>query len=112
MLVPQKEIKGPHTLVGIGRGLTLNLGDFESVRVDEFLVMPVNTNPAEIEAARKDIRREVETHVEAEMVRVKGTIEQKASMVAKGHLSLEDFNPEEAAQIEGTIKTLFEAAPK
>lgn len=73
MLQPRKPITGPPAVVAISRGLTVSLPTkFEFARIDEYIAMPVLADPAEVEAARLDLVREVEGHVEAECKKIKG----------------------------------------
>jgi len=104
MLTPRKEIKGQPAVVSIGRGLTIGMGDYEFCRIDEFISMPCNATAEEVEQTRLDVRKDVEQHIEAERVRIKGTMPEKVAYVKAGMLRLTDFDSETAAQIEAHIK--------
>lgn len=104
MLSPRTKIEGPPAVVSVGRGLTLNLGDFQSARVDEWISMPCAPTAQDVEATRNDLTREVEAHVEAQRVRIKGSVAEKAVCVKSGLLSLTDFDAAERAMIEPLLK--------
>lgn len=92
MLPARKKIDGPVATVTLSRGLTINMGNYESARVDETITLPCNADPAEIEATRQSLRNEIEGHVEAERVRLKGTMAERIAAVKQGFLKIEDFD--------------------
>lgn len=103
MLAPRRKIEGQPAVVSVGRGLTINLGDYSSARVDEWITMPCTATPEEVEATRADLRREIEGHVEAERVRIKGTMAERVACVKQGLLKLDDFDPDTRSVIERQI---------
>lgn len=103
MLQPRKEIKGAAATVSVGRGLTLNLGDFESARVDEYVTLPCNATAEEVEATRAELTKEIEGHVEAQRVRIKGSLADKVSCVKAGLLKQGDFDAGTWAAIEKSL---------
>lgn len=103
MLPAGKPVDGPMATVTISRGLTLNMGNYESARVDETITMPCNADPVEIEAVRQTLRNEIEGHIEAERVRLKGTLGERVAAVKQGLLKVEDFDAAVRSQLERAL---------
>jgi hypothetical protein len=55
----------PVSRVRIGRGFTQNMGNFQSVRLDEAIEVPCNTSLIEIAACREWLIKEVESSLHA-----------------------------------------------
>lgn len=69
--LPIPKIDGPHAQVRFGFGLTINLGNFESARLDVHLTYPSAANPEAVEATFERVKTWVDAKMEQEINEIK-----------------------------------------
>lgn len=107
VIMVEGEGRGPSrktAYVSLSRGITINLGNFESVRLDEGVIMPCSATENDVTATRNRLRERVEQNLDDERVRVTGTTEEKALLVEAKRLPLGDFPPVDQARITALIE--------
>lgn len=106
MLKPLKDVTGVPAQVTVGRGMTLPFPDekFAFVRADLVISVPVTADAKAIEEAVLNVTAEVEARMEAQVIRLRGNLQDKANCVKAGLLRLTDFDAGEARQVEALLK--------
>jgi hypothetical protein len=64
-MVEAHQFVAPHATVSVGMGITVNMGNYESTRVDVHVSLPCY--PAEVEKAYDEAKRIVEAKLRAEV---------------------------------------------
>lgn len=63
-IVERKKIEGPAASVGVNMGTTINLGNFQSARIDVQVTLPCA--PEDVEATYKEVCDFARTHIREE----------------------------------------------
>lgn len=71
--LPPVSVPVPHGEVGLGLGITHNLGNYESLRIDVFVLTPCGTSAAEYDQAKAKASALARRYMEEERAAALGT---------------------------------------